>query len=294
MKFALHFGNNSFPDPEEARRIARLAEDVGFHSMIAVDHVVFPFDYESRYPYASSGRLPGNPASPIPDPLIWMTWVAAATTRLRFMTGVIILPLRNPLVLAKQVATLDLLSGGRIDLGIGVGWLKEEFDALGVPFERRGKRSDEYIAVLRALWKDGGTSFDGEFVTFSDMGSYPKPVHNDVPIIIGGHSEAAARRAGRLADGFFPSVGSQVDIEPLCDLVKRSAEQAGRDPAKVELITGCPDALPRSGKDPHAAVEERIRRGVGRIAVPLHAFRQNYEDGIASFAEKVVRPLADA
>ena len=88
MKFALHFGNNSFPNPDDARRIAQLAEDVGFHSMIAVDHVVFPSDYESRYPYASSGRLPGNPASPIPDPLIWMTWVAAATRRLRFMTGV--------------------------------------------------------------------------------------------------------------------------------------------------------------------------------------------------------------
>src|ERR1041384_8157481 len=121
MKFALHFGNNTYPDPEGARKVARAAEAAGFDTLFAVDHVVFPDNYTSTYPYAPSGRLPGGPESPIPDPLIWMTWVAAATTTLRFMTGVLILPQRNPLVLAKQVATMDHLSGGRIELGIGVG-----------------------------------------------------------------------------------------------------------------------------------------------------------------------------
>ena len=288
VKFALHFGNNTFPEGADAARIARHAEACGFDAMFAVEHVVFPYNYTSTYPYASSGRLPGGPDSPIPDPLIWMTWVAAATTRLRLMTGVLILPLRNPLILAKQVATLDRLSGGRIALGIGVGWLKEEFEALGVPFEKRGKRADEYIAAMRALWASDRTSFEGEFVRFADMGSFPKPLRGNVPIVVGGHTEAAARRAGRLCDGFFPSVGSQVDIEPLLDLVKRSAEAAGRDPKAIELITGCPGALPKAAGDPLAAVEERRKRGIGTVAIPLWAFRGDYEGGIARFGEQVI------
>ena len=210
----------------------RLAEAAGFDSVFAVEHVVFPDNYASVYPYAPGGRLPGGPSVNFPDPLIWLTWVAAATTRLRFMTAVMILPQRNPLVLAKEVATLDYLSGGRIELGIGVGWLKEEFEALGIPFERRGKRADEYVAAMRALWASDGASFAGEFVNFDKVNCNPKPVAKSVPIVVGGHSEAAARRAGRLGDGFFPSIGAQVDTMPLLDVVRRSAEQAGRDPAK--------------------------------------------------------------
>jgi alkanesulfonate monooxygenase SsuD/methylene tetrahydromethanopterin reductase-like flavin-dependent oxidoreductase (luciferase family) len=121
VKFALHFGNFAFPDPEGARRLVRLAEAAGFDSVFAVEHVVVPDNYASVYPYAPGGRLPGGPSVSFPDPLIWLTWVAAATTRLRLMTAVMILPQRNPLVLAKEVATLDYLSGGRIELGIGVG-----------------------------------------------------------------------------------------------------------------------------------------------------------------------------
>jgi probable F420-dependent oxidoreductase len=205
MKFALHFGNIAFSDPEGARRLVRLAEAAGFDSVFAVEHVVFPDNYTSVYPYAPGGRLPGDRSMKFPDPLIWLTWVAAATTRLRFMTAVMILPQRNPLVLAKEVATLDYLSGGRIELGIGVGWLKEEFEALGIPFERRGKRADEHVAAMRALWASDGASFAGEFVKFDQVSCNPNPVAKSVPIIVGGHSEAAARRAGRLGDGFFPS-----------------------------------------------------------------------------------------
>jgi len=236
MKFALHFGNNTFSDPEGARRLVRLAEAAGFDSVFAVEHVVFPDNYTSVYPYAAGGRLPGGPSAKLPDPLIWLTWVAAATTRLRFMTAVMILPQRNPLVLAKEVATLDYLSGGRIELGIGVGWLKEEFEALGIPFERRGKRADEYVAAMRALWASDGASFAGEFVKFDKVSCNPKPVAKSVPIVVGGHSEAAARRAGRLGDGFFPSIGAQVDTMPLLDVVRRSAEQAGRDPKTIEVL----------------------------------------------------------
>jgi len=284
MKFALHFGNLTFSDPEGARRLVRLAEAAGFDSVFAVEHVVFPDNYTSVYPYAPGGRLPGGPSAKFPDPLIWLTWVAAATTRLRFMTAVMILPQRNPLVLAKEVATPDYLSGGRIELGIGVGWLKEEFEALGVPFERRGKRADEYVAAMRALWAGDGASFAGEFVKFDHVSCNPKPVAKSVPIVI----------AGRLGDGFFPSIGAQVDTMPLLDIVRRSAEQAGRDPAMVELILGCPGALPNSGSDPRAAVEERIARGAGRLALPVTAFLPDLETTLARFGEEIIRPYANA
>ena len=292
MKFTLHFGNNTFPDFADAVRMVKAAEAAGFDSVVAVDHVVFPHSYTSVYPYAPGGRLPGGPGGSLPDPLIWMATMAAVTTKLRFMTGVIILPLRNPLVLAKQVATLDALSGGRIELGIGVGWLREEFEALGIPFEKRGKRSDEYIAAMRKLWAEDGTSFSGEFVNFHEVSSNPKPVHGRVPIVIGGHSEAAARRAGRLGDGFFPSIGSQVDTVPLFDVVRRAAEAAGRDPGTIEIMAGCPDLLPGSTKDPRAAIEERAKQGVGRIVLPVGRFQPDLEDGLRRFGETVIRPLA--
>ena len=288
MKFALHFGNLNFPDAAGAARIARVAEAAGFDTLLAVDHVALPQHYDSVYPYAADGRMPAANTAPYPDPLIWMAFAAAATTRLKLMTGVIILPQREPLVLAKQVATLDAMSGGRIELGIGVGWLREEFAAIGVPFERRGKRADEYLGAMRALWASDGASYQGEFVNFQGINSNPKPVRGKVPIIVGGHSEAAARRAGRLGDGFFPSIGAQQDTFPLFDVVARAAEAAGRDPASVERITGCPDALPKSGKDPLAAVAERRARGVGRVVVPMTAFLPDIEEGLMRFGETVI------
>jgi probable F420-dependent oxidoreductase len=289
MKFTLHFGNNTFPDLAAAIRMVKIAEAAGFDSVVAVDHVVFPHKYTSVYPYAPSGRLPGGPGGSLPDPLIWMAAMMAVTERLRFMTGVIILPLRNPLVLAKQVATLDHMSGGRIELGIGVGWLKEEFEAVGVPFEKRGARSDEYIAVMRKLWAEDGASFAGQFVKFDEVSSNPKPVRRSVPIVIGGHSEAAAKRAGRLGDGFFPSVGTQVDILPLFDVVRRSAEAAGRDPRAVEIMAGCPDLLPGSTADPRAAIEARAKQGVTRIVLPVWRWLPDLDDGLGRFGETVIR-----
>jgi len=291
VKFTLHFGNNTFPDLAGAIRMVKLAEAAGFDSVVAVDHVVFPHSYTSVYPYAPGGRLPGGPGGSLPDPLIWMAAMAAVTEKLRFLTGVIILPLRNPLVLAKQVATLDHMSGGRIELGIGVGWLKEEFEALGVPFEKRGKRSDEYIAAMRKLWAEDGASFAGEFVNFHEVSSNPKPMRGGVPIVIGGHSEAAARRAGRLGDGFFPSIGTQVDILPLFDVVRRSAEAAGRDPQSIEIMAGCPDLLPGSTKDPRAAIEARAKQGVDRIILPVWRYLPDLEDGLGRFGETVIRPF---
>src|SRR4051794_5192794 len=208
------------------------------------------------------------------------------------MTAVMILPQRNPLVLAKQVATLDHMSGGRIELGIGVGWLKEEFEAVGGPFEKRGKRSDEYIAGMRKLWAGDGGGFAGGVGNFHEVSSMPKRVRRSVPIVIGGHSEAAAKRAGRLGDGFFPSIGTQVDIVPLFDVVRRTAEAAGRDPKSVEIMAGCPDLLPGSTKDLRAAIEARAKQGVGRIILPVWRYLPDLEDGLGRFGETVIRPFS--
>ena len=274
MKFALHFANSNFPDGEGAKRLALAAEAAGFDSVVVIEHVVWPTHYESKYPYAPTGRLPGNPDTKLPDPLIWMAFAAAVTKTLRFLTGVLILPQRNPVVLAKELATLDYMSGGRIDLGIGVGWLKEEFEALGVPFAKRGARTDECIQAMRALWDKDDASFSGDFVDFTGMSCNPKPAKGRIPIIIGGHSEAAARRAAALGDGFFPATGSPVAVEPLIALMKKTAGELGRDPASIEVTTGCPGALPGAGGDPLQAVRDAAARCVGRVVLPVTAFMQ--------------------
>jgi probable F420-dependent oxidoreductase len=288
MKFALHFGNITLPEPDAAKRLAIAAEAAGFDTVIAVEHVVLPTDYSSTYPYATSGRLPGGADVIFPDPLFWLTYVAAVTTHLRLMTGVLILPQRNPVVLAKEIATMDYLSGGRVSLGIGVGWLREEFDAVGVPFERRGARANEYIAAMRTLWRDDDASFAGEFASFSGANCNPKPPGGTVPIIIGGHSEAAARRAGRIGDGFFPGTGAQVDIAPLIDLARETAAVAGRGADALEITTGCPGALPGADGDPIAAIAERTAAGVDQVALPLPAFMPDFETTLAAFGEQVI------
>lgn len=288
MKFALHFGNMTYPKPDDAKRLGQLAEAAGFESVMAIEHVVWPSGYQSTYPYSPTGRLPGGPQTLLPDPLIWMTYVGAVTTRLRLITGVLILPQRNPLVLAKELATIDFMTGGRISLGLGVGWLKEEFQALGVPFERRGARTDEYIEAMRALWASDEASYHGQFVDFEAVSCNPKPVNGRVPLLIGGHSEAAAKRAGRLGDGFFPATGAQVDVVPLIDLARRTAEEAGRDPAALEITTGCPEALPGASSDPVGAIEELAARGIHRVALPIPAFLPDLEENLAAFGKTVI------
>ena len=236
MKFGIAFANaGPMSDPTLAVASARAAEAAGFESLWTVEHVLVPEGYESEYPYDSSGKMPGGDTLDIPDPLIWMAYVAAVTSTINLGTGILIVPQRNPAILAKEVATLDVLSGGRTLLGVGVGWLEEEFDALGVPFKERGRRLDSHIATMRALWSDDKATVDDDFTSFSNCVSLPKPPGRSVPIVIGGHSEPAARRAGRIGDGFFPGRGSHEDIAHLLDVMRVAAEQAGRDPGTIEV-----------------------------------------------------------
>ncbi len=178
MDFGIVFANTGpFSQPDAAASFARAAEAAGFESLWTVEHVVVPKGYESTYPYDPSGRMPGGEDMAIPDPLIWLSYVAAATSAIRLATGILIVPQRNPVVLAKELATLDMMSGGRLELGIGVGWLEEEFDAIGVPFAGRGARTDEYVAAMRALWSDAGLTEVTMFArtverTFADFEDY--------------------------------------------------------------------------------------------------------------------------
>src|SRR5580658_4198292 len=262
MRFGIVFANTGRAvGPEGAASLASIAEENGFESLWTVEHVVVPADYRSTYPYSADGRMPGAEESPIPDPLIWLTWVAATTRTLRLATGILILPQRTPALLAKEVATLDLLSGGRVTLGVGVGWLEEEFDALGVPFEHRGARTDEYIEALRALWDEGESTYHGRFVDFERAKSYPKPVQpGGIPIAVGGHTPAAARRAGRLGDEFFPGVATIEQLEPLLDVMRAAATDAGRDPDAIGVTAmGATDA---------DSVKRFADRGVTRMVIP--------------------------
>jgi probable F420-dependent oxidoreductase len=206
--------------PEAAARVAALAERLGYDSLWAGEHVVVP-----------SPRVdpsPMEPDEPILDPLVALAHVAAHTKRIRLGTGVIILPQRNPLVLAKQVASLDVLCGGRLILGLGVGYLEPEMRAIGVPMEGRGTRADEYLAAMRALWEDEAPSHSGAHVSFEAVDAHPRPAQRPLPVVVGGHTRAAHRRAARSADGYGFLVGLRAMAEQR-ELMRAAIEKTGRE-----------------------------------------------------------------
>jgi probable F420-dependent oxidoreductase len=234
--------------------------------------------------------MPALPSTPFPDSLIWLTWVAAHSRKLVLATGILVLAQRNPLVLAKELATLDQLSVGRLQLGVGVGWLEEEFDALGVPWAGRGRRTDEYIEVMRTAWATDHATYQGELMSFTGVSSNPKPVKGSVPIVVGGHSRAAAERAGRLGDGFFPGAQDPAELAALIDMVRQAAADAGRDPL---AITTTAFSFGIFGEDPVAAAEELASIGVSRILVPAPLLLEpSPAEAIEAMGECIVGPLA--
>jgi probable F420-dependent oxidoreductase len=292
MKFGVMFANvGPMAHAEGAVALAQSAEEAGFESLWTVEHTVVPAGYESAYPYSKDGRMPGPEDSEIPDPLVWLTYVGAHTSRIRLGTGILILPQRNPVILAKEVATLDRLTGGRVELGIGVGWLAEEFEAIGVPFEGRGKRADDHIEALRALWTQDRPTHDGPYVSFRDAISRPQPTQGSVPITVGGHSKAAARRAGRLGDGFFPGRGTHEELAELIDIVRATATEHGRDPDAIEITCGSPKVL---GPDALDEVKALTALGVSRVVIPPLAFDpEGQRTAFARFADDVIGPSSD-
>jgi probable F420-dependent oxidoreductase len=268
MKFGLAFASSIAIDHQASMEICRRAEAAGFESLWGGEHVILPSKIESSYPYTADGKIPALPDTPIPDPLIWLAFAAAAAPSMRLGTCILIVPQRNPLILAKELATLDQLSGGKVELGLGVGWLEEEFDALGVPWERRGARNDEYIEAMRTLWSGPEVEFHGEFVDFPKVTCSPRPIQPTIPILVGGDSDVAIRRAARLADGYFPGEGDVDRLASLIARVRQAAEDADRDPDSIEINAMFSTQM----ADPVAGVEKLTELGVGRIMVPAFFF----------------------
>jgi probable F420-dependent oxidoreductase len=286
MKFGLAFANiEPFAGPARAVQLAQVAERLGFESLWTVDHVVIPKDYRSRYPYDPSGRIPSGEDTAFPDPLIWMAYVAQATATLRLGTAILIVPERNPVVLANELATLDHLSGGRVILGAGVGWLREEYEAVGVPFESRGRRIEEAIEAMRTLWSADVATYAGTTVSFDQCYLRPQPPGGTIPVHIGGHSLTAARRAGRMGDGFFPFGVGRGDVPALLEVVRRSAEEAGRDPGGIEITM---DSFFTGGEAALADVKALEELGANRVLLPALMFGADPEEGLSRYADDVI------
>jgi probable F420-dependent oxidoreductase len=221
------FALNQHAGADALARLAPLAEELGYDSLWMGEHVVVP---DPRRPPS-----PMEPDEPIHDPLVALAFAAAHTTTIRLATGIVILPQRNPVVLAKQLASLDSISGGRLIFGLGVGYLEPEMTAVGVPMERRGSRADEYLAAMRALWEQERPSFDGDYLRFAGINAHPRPVQTPLPVVIGGHSEAAHRRAARSGQGWY---GFMLDVEQTAQQVaglRQALSDAGREPTELEL-----------------------------------------------------------
>lgn len=242
MQFGVHLPASSpGVNVEDLVRFVRRAEALGFHYVTVADHVIVPKHISIPYPYTVDGKYPG--AGHHLETLVTMSFLAGASERIRFVTSVMIAPYRGPVVTAKMLATLDVLSRGRVVLGLGVGWMKEEFDNLDCPpFHERGRVTDEYIRAFRELWTRDRPSFQGKYCSFSDIVFSPKPVQKPaIPIWIGGHSQQALRRAAELGDGWHPIGGvPAIPLEPedlirCIDVLAGYAEKAGRDPKQIHI-----------------------------------------------------------
>jgi probable F420-dependent oxidoreductase len=248
--------------------VAEGAEQRGIGTIWVGEHVVLFEDYASRYPYADDGRVPAPSGSGLLEPMVTLTYLAARTSTVRLGTAMLLLPQRNPVYVAKEVSSLDWLSGGRVDLGIGVGWLKEEFDALNVPWERRGRRTDEYLEVLRTLWVDDTSSFHGELYDLPPCEMYPKPVQAPhPPVHIGGETQAALRRAARHGQGWHTFNRSPEELASGLAELDVELDAAGRSRSDLR-VTVCPYFNPLSPD----LVEGYAAAGADAVAALFFAF----------------------
>ena len=200
MKFATFMMQTQ---PSSLASVARKAEELGFESLWIPEHIILPVEYKSPYPYSSTGRMPAPPQTPLHDPLIALAFVAGITSKIKLATGIFVLPIRNPFATAKAVASLDVLSGGRFIFGVGIGWLEEEFNAVGMSFKDRALRTREYLGLMKELWTAEIPVYKGKTVSIEGCGFMPKPAQRPhPPIVFGGHTEPALKRTARLGDGW--------------------------------------------------------------------------------------------
>ena len=289
MKIGLFGVNMAREDaPESLLPLVARIEALGFESVWTGEHVVIPKEYVSRYPYNNTGKIGVAMETPFTDPLVTLSFVAAHTTRLKLATGINILPQTNPLLLAKQVASLDHLSGGRVLLGLGVGWLAEEFKAMGVPFENRGKRFDDYLIAMKKVWSGKLTEHRSKFLDWSGFKSFPLPNQRPhPPIIIGGHSPAALRRTVQMGDGWFGFARDATNLAEIVVKLRIASEAINRDPNSIEIT-----ALWRDYKLGMDSLETFRQIGVSRLLVPLGLLeREDCDKGLDRLKRNVLDHL---
>lgn len=292
MKWGIMFSSRGFPDPDATIALTQRAEQVECESLWAPERAIMSKDANATpYRGSSDGKMERlSQRGGIPDPLIWFAFAAAPTQQIRFGTGVLVLPEHQPVMLAKAAAMFDHLSGGRLLLGFGVGELPEEYQAVGAYFSNRGQRMDEYFDAMRTLWRDDIASLNGQHVRFDQVECRPWPVRRSIPMLIGGASNAAVRRAAAHGDGYFPFVfpgqDPAVELPRLLNRVRREMLSFGRDPAKMEFTSGGARSLDEAKRFVHF--------GIHRLTVAIRARSiADMHDEVARLGDELVRPTAD-
>ena len=287
-------GRGHLATPERLGIIARKGEEFGFDTLLTGDHILVPKNISSVYPYTEGGEFPGSGSGESMEQITQLSYIAGQTSKIRLVTSVLIVPHRNPLIAAKSLATLDLLSEGRLVVGVGVGWMREEFQALGLPpFEERGAVTDEYIRAFKVLWTEDDPHFQGKYISFDDISFLPKPVQKPhPPIWVGGESRPALRRTAELADGWYPlgsnptfPMGTPEQLKAGLERLAGYAERFGRDPSTIETIyrthqfellkqAAGPDRLPFIGDADQIAGDIRQYQDMGVTSMIWDFLRQ--------------------
>ena len=273
-------------DRDYVIRLVEMLEQQNVESVWTVEHVLMAKNYDPLYPYSKDGMAPTAPDTLMPDPLEWHAFAAARTDRINLGTSVVIASQHSAAILAKRVATLDALSGGRVRLGVGIGWQREEYAAIGVPYSDRGRRLDETIEAMRVLWRDEWATYHGKHVQFENVHMDTKPFHETgVPILIGGSTEHAASRAGRLGDGWYPYVISAEDFGKGIETIRKAAKAAGRDASKVELSIW-PASFDFTKTFDLGFVNGYVERGAHRVVVSANESMTTDIDGQRDFIRR--------
>jgi len=272
---------NLFATPDALRAMARAVEELGYDSLWVSDHVVIPHRIRSRYPYNATGDFPLTPDTDFLEPIVVMALVAGVTSKIRLGTSVLVLPHRHPVLAAKMLATLDHVAPGRVILGAGVGWMKEEIELFGVKHERRGAWSDEAIRVMRACWTDGRVSFKGQFFTLDDLGVRPRPANHSIPIWIGGHTERALRRVVTLGDGWHAAFPTPDKMREGIAELRKACAREGRVPATLTISARV--GLPARKSADESLAELRALRDMGVNHVILESRMRDIPEMTATY-----------
>lgn len=290
---AATFGDSPYRDIEFLKSYAAGIEETGFNSLWAPEHVVFFPKYDSKYPYKADGKVPwkaeGKDRGGLYDPLLVLSVAACVTSRLRLGTTVLVVPERPALLAAKEIMTLDHISGGRFEFGAGLGWSAEEYAALGVTWERRGKRFDEYLEAMKVAWTEEFASYHGEFVNFDNVVLEPKPVTpGGPPILIGGNSKAALRRAAKLGDGWYGVWYGMEPLDPVLDDLHHHLEEAGRKPGEgFKVKVNVPMSADVTPEEVAWKIKESPRLGIDELVLGVPIRSKHLEKDIRFWADLV-------